>query len=714
MSTETLKTDELHVEGFHCADCAVTIEKTVAKLGGVEFVKANFTSGKVKVDYDPVKLGYDDLVRSVEKIGYRVTDLAHRNFKKKSFWTDREFHFTLISGLALGLGLVIHFFTSNPTMIEIFGRSFTVSVIFYLAGIFFGAFYFSREGWASIRNLRFNMNFLMSLAIVGAIIIGEYVEAASLAFLFSLAELLESYAIERARNSLRELMRLSPEEARIRKKNKEVTVSVDEVKVGNVLVTRPGEKVALDGEIIVGASSVNQAPITGESVPVRKEVGDKAYAGSINIEGYLEIRVTAASENTMLARIIHLVEEAEAQKAPSERFVDRFAKVYTPSIIALAVGVAVIPPLFFGGAFNPWFIKALTLLVIACPCALVISTPVSVVSALTNASRNGVLIKGGIYLEEMGRIKAIAFDKTGTLTKGQLQVTDVVPLNGMTRDNLMKIVASLEGRSEHPIARALVESADGTQLEAVQDFESIPGLGVSGRLNGRKYKIGRPELFDRFSGKLPTEQLQVLQDSGKTTMVVGNDSEIIGIIGLLDEVKGEAIRTVSKLKRAGKEVVMITGDNKETARAIANQLNISHFHASLLPEQKVEEIKSLQKKYGRVAMVGDGVNDAPALAASSVGIAMGAAGTDTALETADIALMSDDLTKLPYLVELSKSARGVIKQNIWASILIKFSLAIGVFPGIVSLVIAVLIGDMGASLGVTANALRLARAKSQK
>ncbi len=714
MSKETIKTEELRLEGLHCADCAVTIEQTVAKLGGVEFVKANFTAGKVKIDYDPGQLGHDDLVRSVEKIGYKVSTETHKNLEKKQIWQAREFHFTLISGLLLGLGLGVQFFTTNQALFEFFGRSVTVSVFFYLTSMFFGAFYFSRQGWASIKNLRFNMNFLMSIAIIGAIIIEEYVEAASLAFLFSLAELLENYAVERARNSLRELMRLSPEEARIRRKNKEVALPVAEVRIGDVLLTRPGEKVALDGEVIAGASSVNQAPITGESVPVKKEVGDKVYAGSINVEGYLETRVTASSENSMLARIIHLVEDAENQKAPSERFVDRFAKIYTPAIIVLAVGVAVVPTLFFGALFNPWFIKALTLLVIACPCALVISTPVSVVSALTNASRNGILIKGGVYLEEMAGVKVIALDKTGTLTKGCLKVADVVPLNGLPNDELLRLAASLEIRSEHPIGKAIVESAGDAKLDEVQDFESIPGQGVLGNLGGKKYRVGRPELFKNLTDELPIKQMKALQKNGKTTMLVGTESEIIGIIGLLDEVRQGAIKTISKLKKAGKEVVMLTGDNEETARAIANQLNISHFHAALLPEEKVEEIKRLQEKYGKVAMVGDGVNDAPALAAASVGIAMGAAGTDAALETADIALMADDLTKLPYLVDLSKRARGVIRQNIFAAILIKLSLAVGVFPGLVSLVIAVLIGDMGASLGVTANAMRLARTNPEE
>lgn len=713
MAEEQLKSEELQLEGLHCADCAVTIEKTVAKLAGVQTVKVSFTSGKLKVDYDPEKVGHEALVQSVEKIGYKVTQESHKDIEKKKFWKEREVIFTGISGLVLGIGLVIKFLTVNPVLFTILGRPIAVSVFFFLTAIIFGVFHFAREGWAAIRGLRFNMDFLMSVAILGAIGIGEYVEAASLAFLFSLAELLESFSVERARNSLRELIKLTPDIARIRKNGEEMTLPVNEVAIGDILITRPGEKIALDGEIEEGASSVNQAPITGESVPVKKASGEQVYAGSINNEGYLEIRVTERSDNTMLARIIHMVEDAESQKAPSQRFVDRFARIYTPTIVALAVAVAIVPPLFFAASFHAWFIKALTLLVIACPCALVISTPVSVVSALTNASRNGVLIKGGVFLEEMSKIKVIAFDKTGTLTTGVLEVTDVLPLNGVPKNELLKLAASLELRSEHPIARAIVESANGEHLQPVQEFESFPGVGLSAKINGETYYLGRPELFRDLTVELPTEQLQSLQSDGKTTMLVGTQTTIIGIIALADQIRQDAVEMVASLQAKGKEIVMITGDNEETARAIAGQLGISHYHAGLLPEEKVEEIKHLEKKLGKVAMIGDGVNDAPALAAATVGIAMGAAGSDTALETADIALMSDDLSKLPYLVELSQRARNVIKQNIWASILIKFSLALGVFPGIVSLVTAVVVGDMGASLGVTSNAMRLARIKAE-
>lgn len=712
MSETTLRTEHLQLEGFHCADCAVTIEKTVAKVNGVASVQANFAAGKVKIRYNPFQVRLEELIHRVENIGYRVQTDMHQDIEAKTLWRNRELYFTLLSGCLLFLGLGVHFFTSDPKLVAFMGRGVHVSTILYLLAVVLGAYFFSREGWASVKSLRFNMDFLMSLAIIGAVIIAEYVEAASLAFLLSLAELLEGYAVDRARNSLRQLIQLAPSEARVVAAGQECTRNVSQIEVGDILAIRPGEKIALDGKVVKGVSSVDQSPITGESRPVAKTAGEKVFAGSINIEGYLEVKVTELSSNTMLARIIHMVEEAEAQKAPSQKFVDRFARIYTPAVVLLAVAVATIPPLFLGGAFNPWFIKALTLLVIACPCALVISTPVTVVSALTSASRSGVLIKGGVYLEEMAKVKVIALDKTGTLTRGKLEISEVVPLNGRQKEDVLKIAAALESRSEHHIARAIVNAAVDLPPEPVHDFESIPGKGVTARFKGVKYYLGRPELFRQFEVELPASRLHKMQRQGKTTMLVGTQSEILGIVALSDQLRSEAVEMITKLRRAGKEVVMITGDNEETARAIAQQLGITHFHAGLLPEEKVAEIRFLQKKYGKVAMIGDGINDAPALAAASVGIAMGVAGTDTALETADIALMSDELSKIPYLVELSKKGRLVIQQNIWTSLLLKLTLAVGVFPGIVSLVLAILIGDMGASFVVTSNALRLARVKS--
>jgi len=703
----------LELDGFHCADCAATIEKTVAKLGGVSSVEANYAAGKVKVEFDPQRLMYQHLVRSVEKIGYRVKRQTHVPQARKNPWRDRRVHLTLLSGLFVGLGLLCATMELNPLLFELPGRAISLATVFYLLATALGAFYVTKLGWTAVKSFHINMNSLMTIAIIGAIVIQEYVEAASLAFLFSLAEILEGYAVERARNSLRELMSLAPQEARIKSGSGTMTMPAAEVETDQILITRPGEKVALDGEVIAGASSVDQAPVTGESAPVVKEVGDKVYAGSINIEGYLEIRVTEKLDSSMISRIVQLIEEAEKQKAPSERFVDKFARIYTPVIVGLAVVMAVVPPLLLDAEFAPWFIKALTLLVIACPCALVISTPVSVVSALTSASRNGVLVKGGRYLEEMNAIEAIAFDKTGTLTRGRLSVTDVVPVGAMGREELLKIAASMETQSTHPIATAISRTLADIERYNVTDFSTIPGKGLKGTIDGKTYFIGTEKLFQGFAVTFPSQALRKLRENGKTTMLVGTDNEILGVIGLLDDIRDDAIETVARLQREGKEVIMITGDNHETAAAIAKRLNIGQFKADLLPEQKVAEIESLKRTYGKIAMVGDGINDGPALAAATVGIAMGVAGTDTALESADIALMSDDLTKLPYLIDLSGRARRIIKQNILASILIKFTLALGVLPGLVSLVTAVVVGDMGASLGVTSNAMRLAKVKTE-
>jgi Cd2+/Zn2+-exporting ATPase len=633
--------------------------------------------------------------------------------EEKSIWRRREALFASIAGLLLVSGLVLSLLQSDLVLGNVLGRPASVSIFLYLASILFGAYHFARKGFEAIRALSLGINFLMSIAVVGAVIIGEYIEAASLAFLFALAELLEEYSVDRARHSLRELLKLAPNGARIKRNGSEILVPLEEIEIGEVFTVKPGERIALDGGIILGSSTVNQAPITGESVPVEKKIGDAVFAGTINQEGYLEIKVTKHAKDTTLAKIIHLVEEAEAQKAPSERFVDKFAKYYTPSVVAVAVGVATIPPLFLSAPFADWFVRALSLLVISCPCALLISTPVSIVSALTSAARHGVLIKGGVHLEELGQIKAIAIDKTGTFTTSQLEVTDVIPLNDHSVDDVLTVATTLESKSQHPIAQAIVrhyEKSARKHLPESRDFQSITARGVQAEIDGTIYLLGKPELFVAQ----PPQEFERLESEARTVIVVGRPSRLIGLIAVADQVRPEAKETVQQLKQLGLEVVMITGDNKGTAQAVAKELGIEHYHAGVLPDEKVAEINKLMKQHGKVAMVGDGVNDAPALASATVGIAMGAIGTDAALETADIALMSDDLSKLPYLVTLSRKSRSVIQQNIWVSILTKFSLGVGVFPGYVNLVLAVLVGDMGASLAVTSNALRLAGHKPIK
>jgi Cd2+/Zn2+-exporting ATPase len=634
-------------------------------------------------------------------------DELEREGESQSLWRRREAIFTGISGALLALGLVLSLLTLDPTLLVLFGRTFALSTVLYLASVLFGAYHFARKGLYALKTLSLGINFLMSLAILGAIVIGEYVEAASLAFLFSLAELLEEFSVERARRSLRELIKLAPREARVRRNGEELLCPIEEIAVGEVCIVKPGERIALDGQVLSGSSFVNQAPITGESVPVEKRPGDEVFAGTINYDGYLEITVTKRAKDTTLARIIHLVEEAEAQKAPSERFVDRFARYYTPGVVLVALLVATVPAIFFGAAFSEWFSRALALLVIACPCALLISTPVSIISAITSAARHGVLIKGGIYLEELGQIQTIVFDKTGTLTTGQLTVTDIIPTDSISPTEVLRIAAALERKSQHPIAQAIVrayeERAAGEPLPDAQEFTSLTGQGVQAKLDGTLYRVGRLQLFNADGLALASQ--------AKTVIGVGTPDRLLGLIALADSIRPQAHQTVQRLKDLGIEVVMVTGDNEAAARAVAQHVGITHYHAGVFPDQKVHEIEHLRSEYGRVAMVGDGVNDAPALAAASVGIAMGAVGSDAALETAHIALMGDDLSKLPYLIELSRRTRRVIQQNIFFSILTKLTLGLGVFPGYVTLVLAVLVGDMGASLAVTGNALRLARVK---
>jgi Cd2+/Zn2+-exporting ATPase len=634
-------------------------------------------------------------------------DELEREGESLSLWRRREAIFTGISGALLALGLVLSLLTLDPTLLVLFGRTFALSTVLYLASVLFGAYHFARKGLYALKTLSLGINFLMSLAILGAIVIEEYVEAASLAFLFSLAELLEEFSVERARRSLRELIKLAPREARVRRDGEELLCPIEEISVGEVCIVKPGERIALDGQVLSGSSFVNQAPITGESVPVEKRPGDEVFAGTINYDGYLEITVTKRAKDTTLARIIHLVEEAEAQKAPSERFVDRFARYYTPGVVLVALLVATVPAIFFGAAFSEWFSRALALLVIACPCALLISTPVSIISAITSAARHGVLIKGGVYLEELGQIQTIVFDKTGTLTTGQLTVTDIIPTDSISPTEVLRIAAALERKSQHPIAQAIVrayeERATGEPLPDAQEFTSLTGQGVQAKLDGTLYRVGRLQLFNADGLALASQ--------AKTVIGVGTPDRLLGLIALADSIRPQAHQTVQRLKDLGIEVVMVTGDNEAAARAVAQHVGITHYHAGVFPDQKVHEIEHLRSEYGRVAMVGDGVNDAPALAAASVGIAMGAVGSDAALETAHVALMGDDLSKLPYLIELSRRTRRVIQQNIFFSILTKLTLGLGVFPGYVTLVLAVLVGDMGASLAVTGNALRLARVK---
>jgi len=747
-----------------CASCAATVEEAVSKMEGVHSVQPAPASGRVSIEYDVTTTDHDRVVAAVEEAGYEVVE-DDAPPVGGSVWTGPRALKTWAGAALLGFGLVVSVALPgvNADVGAPLGHAHSVAdVLFLLATAVCGGVIL-RNGFDSACRRSLDIDFLMSVAIIGAVsasvFFGEglYFEAATLAVLFNVAELLEEYSMGQARTSLRELMDLSPDEARVRRDGQEQLVPADSVAVGETVLVRPGENIPVDGTVTDGESAVDQSPVTGESVPVDKTAGDEVYAGTLNEAGYLEVETTAAAGEHTLARIVELVEDAERAKTDREQFVDRFAGYYTPIVVSLAVLAALVPPLFIDGAvtiglagfsatitggWGAWFLRGLTLLVLACPCAFVISTPVSVVSGITSAARNGVLIKGGDHLEAMGEIDAVALDKTGTLTKGELTVTDVIPLNDNTEDDVLRCARGLERRSEHPIGEAIVDHADGREVATreVSEFEAITGKGVTATVGGTPHYAGSPSLFEDLGfdlshvhaatdgGVVTAKSRQLcerndcldllegtipaLQSEGKTVVLVGTEAELEGVIAVSDEIRAGASTLVERLHDLGVEqVVMLTGDNERTARAIGTEVGVDEFRAELLPEEKVDAVRKLDAEYGGVAMIGDGINDAPALATATVGVAMGAAGTDTALETADIALLSDDITKLPYLRQLSMSANGVIRQNIWSSLGVKAMLVVLVPFGYVPIWLAVLAGDAGMTIGVTGNAMRLSRVK---
>lgn len=683
-------------------DCAAKFEKGVAAIPGVTRAELNFGSSKLTVEgkFDPEAVVREgtrhDIIAWLE--GERVEE-------KQILWQRHKR--LLITGLS-GFTLLAGWIT------EFTGASDHFVISFFLAAMVIGGAATALRAWFSLQKLRFDMNVLMTVAVIGAAAIGEWSDGAAVAFLYSVSNTLESYTMENARQSIRELMNITPREALVRRDGKEVLLPVDEIRVGDIMIVRPGEKIAMDGRITKGHSAVDQSVITGESIPVEKGVGDEVFAGSLNQEGAIEVEVTRLVNDTTIAKIIHMVEEAQAQKAPSQAFVDRFSAIYTPVVLALAAAISLLPPVIWGQPWSPWIYRGLALLVVSCPCALVVSTPVALVAAIGNAARNGVLIKGVIHLEEAGILAVVAFDKTGTLTMGKPVVTDVIAIGEQDKSGLLAMAASIEQFSEHPLARAIVREAGemGIELSRVENFQAIAGKGARGEVGGRVYHIGSLRLFEEIGATVTGIKpiMEQLQGEGKTAMILGTETEILGVIAVADKVREKSKNAIRELKKTGVRTVMLTGDNIATARAIAEELGIDEFEADLLPESKVEAVKRLTEKYGKVAMVGDGINDAPALALATVGIAMGGAGADVALETADIALMADDLSKLPFCIRLSKAAFRVIKQNIAFALAVKLFAVLLVFPGWLTLWLAIL-ADMGASVLVTLNGIRLLRLK---
>lgn len=688
------------VAGMDCPDCAAKVEKAVKRMPGIASATIVFPSGKLNFEFDEGQTGIQEVIEKVKSLGYEAD-------REVNFWKTNQYAIpSVISLLMLLLGLI-------SGQLE---AAAVYSHLLFVIGVVSGGYLPAKNGLSMLINGReMDMNFLMSIAAVGALAIGEFEEAATVVFLFSFGNALQGYTLDKTRNSIRSLMELAPSQALVKRDGIGMVLPVEAIKLGDMVLVRPGERIPMDGKVVSGFSSVNQGPITGESIPIEKRPGDRVYAGTINERGSLDIEVTKLSKDNTLSRIIGMVEEAQGQRAPSQQFVDKFARYYTPAVILGAVLVATIPTLALGQPFEKWFYEALAMLLVACPCALVISTPVAIVSAIGSAAKCGVLIKGGMYLEEAGALSVVAFDKTGTLTEGRPQVTDVIPTDGLLPDDILAIAAAIESRSEHPLGEAIIKHAchKGMSIPAVACFEALPGKGARGVVNGQLYQIGNNRFFIEQGFPLDTveEQAAGLQNEGKTVMFLGDGGQILGLIAVADVLRNNSQQAVKKLKKAGiKKVIMLTGDNVQTARAIAGQAGLDDFRADLLPEDKVDAIKDLLNKYEKVAMIGDGVNDAPALAVSTVGIAMGVAGTDAALETADIALMADDLTRLAYTIKLSRKTLGIIKQNIAFALILKGLILLLVIPGWLTLWLAI-IGDMGASLLVTLNGMRLIRMK---
>ncbi len=570
-----------------------------------------------------------------------------------------------------------------------------------------------KKGWIAIRNGNLNINALMSIAVTGALLLGQWPEAAMVMVLFTIAELIEAKSLDRARNAIRGLLQLSPERATVLQADGTwQDVAAKSVAVAARVRVKPGERIALDGTIVSGRSAINQAPITGESLPVEKAEGDTVFAGTINESGSFEYTVTAAANNSTLARIIHAVEEAQGARAPTQRFVDKFARIYTPVVFAIALAIGVLPPLLLGGVWFDWIYKALVLLVIACPCALVISTPVTIVSGLAAAARQGILIKGGVYLEEGRKLAWLALDKTGTITHGKPAQTDFVVLSTMDSTELRSLAASLASRSDHPVSKALAQTAerDGVVLSTVESFEALPGRGTQGLINGRLFYLGNHRLIHeqgRCSDALEA-RLSALEEQGKTVILLADETTVHGMFAVADTVKESSREAIAELHALGIKTIMLTGDNMHTAKAIAAQVGIDESRGDLLPEDKLQVIASKIKDGHVVGMVGDGINDAPALARANIGFAMGAAGTGTAIETADVALMDDDLRKLPRFVRLSRHTHALLVQNIVLALGIKAVFLVLTLTGAGTMWMAVF-ADVGASLLVVANGLRLLR-----
>lgn len=702
--TDGARLSSFRIEAMDCPTEQTLIQNKLGKLEGVQRLEFNLINRILGVTH---ALPSDaPIIEAIRSLGMQAEPLAAGQDTPthtppppaKPWWP------LALSGLTALGAEVIHFTSAAPNW---------VVALVALVSILSGGLGTYKKGWIALKNRNLNINALMSIAVTGAVLIGQWPEAAMVMFLFTVAELIEAKSLDRARNAISGLMQMAPEQATVQQVDGSWKVQeVKAIALGARVRVRPGERVGLDGEVVAGRSTIDQAPITGESLPVEKTVGDNVFAGTINQAGELEYTVTAAAEHSTLARIIHAVEQAQGSRAPTQRFVDRFSKIYTPSVFALAVAVAVIPPLFMGATWFDWIYRALVLLVVACPCALVISTPVSIVSGLAAAARKGILIKGGVYLEGGYKLDYLALDKTGTITHGKPVQTDYVALDPTMQASAPALAASLAARSDHPVSRAIASAVVDKQAspQSVDNFAALPGRGVRGDIDGRTYHLGNHRLVEDLGLCSPEleETLFALEKQGKSVVLLLDDTGPLALFAVADTVKDSSRDAIRQLHELGIKTLMLTGDNAHTAEAIAGQVGMDRAQGDLLPEDKLKAIEALYAQGHRVGMVGDGINDAPALARAEIGFAMAAAGTDTAIETADVALMDDDLRKIPAFIRLSRQTSAILKQNIALALVVK-AIFLGVtFTGYATLWMAVF-ADMGVSLLVVFNGLRLLR-----
>lgn len=708
--TDPLSIRIYKVSGMDCAGCAREVEDGIRQLDGVDWAEVNFASGDLRLQGD---VPFAQLRARVQALGKDLAEVGARPEAARGglggFWdyllARRETQLALVGGAIVLVGFVGQLAELN-------------AAAFYLIGMLVTLYPIAKSGLnALFINRRFNINLLMSIAALGAIVLGEYLESATVIFLFAMGEALEGYTAERARRSIRSLMQLRPPRATRLRDGKEEDVPVEALAVDDVLLIKPGERIPMDGEILSGHSDVDQAPITGESLPVAKAPGDALYAGTLNGDGLLIMRVTRLAADNTLSRIIQLVQSAQSERAPSQRLIDQFAQYYTPIVTTLAALVAIIPPLLLGGNEQDWLYRALTMLVIACPCALVISTPVTVMSALTAAARRGVLIKGGVHLEALATIRAVAFDKTGTLTTGEPQVTRVQAADCPTADDcpqcvdVLALASALERQTTHPLAQAVVKAAERRQLDKIyapaEAVEALRGQGARGRIGGQWVTVGSHRYFDvafPHASQL-CATIQSAEAAGQTTILLAQGDTVCGFLALADRARETSADVVQELRAMGIPTLLLTGDNPTVAARIAAEVGVDEVRAALLPQDKVRALQEARAIHGSVAMVGDGINDTPALAVATVGIAMGGAGSPQALEAADIALMADDLRQLPWAIGMARFARRLIRQNIALSFGLKALFLCLAFFGASSLWLAIL-ADVGMALAVTLNGMR--------